>query len=92
MAIPVKLLFLDKVLVSLLTLLQLGICVNTNRMIGAESVVIHLYSPYTMGKNLFHRAIVMSGSLGIAFKDQKEQLSVGVAFSKHIGCGMGKQN
>ena len=49
---------------------------------------MHMYSPYTMGKNLFQRAISMSGSLGIAFKDQKEQLSVAAVFSKHLGCGM----
>eukprot|EP00026_Physarum_polycephalum_P008103 Phypoly_transcript_08181.p1 GENE.Phypoly_transcript_08181~~Phypoly_transcript_08181.p1 ORF type:complete len:509 (+),score=48.86 Phypoly_transcript_08181:192-1529(+) len=53
---------------------------------GAESVIMHMYSPFTMGKNLFQRTICMSGSLGIAFKDQKESLSVGNEFSKHIGC------
>lgn len=53
---------------------------------GAESVIFHLFSPFTMGKNLFHRVICMSGSLGIAFKDQKEQLSVANVFSKNLGC------
>jgi carboxylesterase type B len=58
---------------------------------GAESVIFHLFSPYTMGKNLFHRVICMSGSLGIAFKNQKEQFSVADTFSKHLGCARADQ-
>ena len=55
---------------------------------GAESVIIHMYSPFTMGKNLFQRVVCMSGSLGIGFKEQKEQLELGEQFAKHLGCGM----
>lgn len=50
--------------------------------------MIHMYSPPSMGKGLFHRVIAQSPSLGIAFKDVSEQISVAKEFAKQLGCGM----
>jgi len=61
---------------------------------GADSSIIHMYSPPTMAINppLFHRVVCMSGSLGILFKDVAEQTDVGNQFAKNIGCGVSDQN
>lgn len=58
---------------------------------GGASVIIHMYSPFTMGRDLFQRVVCESGSLGIPFKDTTEQVQVGIQFAKNIGCDVTDQ-
>eukprot|EP01113_Clastostelium_recurvatum_P045186 TRINITY_DN772_c0_g1_i2.p1 TRINITY_DN772_c0_g1~~TRINITY_DN772_c0_g1_i2.p1 ORF type:complete len:556 (+),score=150.84 TRINITY_DN772_c0_g1_i2:37-1668(+) len=53
---------------------------------GAMSVSIHLTSPVFSKTNYFHHAIMESNSLGIPFRNIKQQEEVGAHFSKYLGC------